>query len=345
MAKCLKINEFPGSKRKMSLKTCWVVTDGRAGMLNQAWGLAEALERSDPDGGMTTVLKTIKVRAPWRWLPPGLWFDPLGSLTNDSDKLAPPWPDVVIGCGRLTIPLVMAIGRASKGKTFTVQLQDPRIAPSRFDLVVPPRHDHVAGENVFETTGAVHRVTAEKLATEADRVRADLAWLPEPRVAVLIGGSNKYYKLTPEIARDLAARLVQLATDHGAGLMVTASRRTGADNERTLREALKDAPAVFWDGKGENPYFAWLGLADAIVVTCDSVSMTSEAASTGKPVYVVQLEGGSKKFNEFQDLMRTQGHTRRFEGHLEDWQPMPLEDTTLVAGEVRRRFEQHLAKT
>ena len=314
-------------------------------MLNQAWGLAEALTRADPEGGMATVVKTIKVRAPWRWLPPALWFNPLGSLTPDSDKLDAPWPDVVIGCGRLTIPLVMAIGRASKGKTFTVQLQDPRIDPARFDLVVPPRHDHVTGENVFETTGAVHRVTTDKLIAEADRVRADLAWLPEPRVAVLIGGSNKYYKLTPEIARDLAAQLVQLATDHGVGLMVTASRRTGAGNEKVLREALKDAPAVFWDGKGENPYFAWLGLADAIVVTCDSVSMTSEAASTGKPVYVVPLEGGSRKFNEFQDLMRRQGHTRRFEGRLEDWQAVALEDTALVAAEVRRRLELHQAKT
>jgi uncharacterized protein len=323
----------------MSIKTCWVVTDGRAGMLNQAWGLAEELARTEPGGGMDVVVKTIKVRAPWRWLPSKMWIKPLASLATDSDPLAVPWPDLVIGCGRLTIPLVMAIGKASSGTSFTVQLQDPRIDPNGFDLVVPPHHDHASGPNIFETTGAVHRVTAQKLASEADKFRATLDHLPRPRIAVLIGGSNKYYRLTPEIMHHLAGRLVKLAIDNNASLMVTASRRTGGVNENALREALADIPAHFWDGQGDNPYFAYLGSADAIVVTCDSVSMNSEAASTGKPVYVVDLDGGSKKFNEFHALMRQSGHTRAFDGNLHDWQPVQLEDTERVAVEVRRRLK------
>jgi uncharacterized protein len=323
----------------MSIKTCWVVTDGRAGMLNQAWGLAEALVRSEPDGGLEITVKTIRVNAPWRWLPAALWMNPLSCLASDSDPLQAPWPDIVIGCGRLTIPLVMAIGRASQGKTFTVQLQDPRIDPAKFDLVVPPRHDHVSGANVFETTGAVHRVTADKLTQEAEIFKSAVKHLPQRRLAVLIGGSNKYYRLTPEITQQLATRLVRLARKHNAGLMVTASRRTGPDNERVLRDAFAEVPSVFWDGQGDNPYFAYLGLADTIIVTCDSVSMSSEAASTGKPVYVVPLEGGSKKFNEFHTLMQGQGHTRRFDEVLEDWQPVRLNDTDQVAAEVRRQFE------
>ena len=322
----------------MSIKTCWVVTDGRAGMLNQAWGLAEELARTEPGGGLDVVIKTIKVRAPWRWLPSKLWVKPLACLTTDSDPLAAPWPDLVIGCGRLTIPLVMAIGKASSGTSFTVQLQDPRIDPKGFDLVVPPRHDHASGPNVFETTGAVHRVTAQKLSSVADKFRPALDHLPHPRIAVLIGGSNKYYRLTPEIMQQLAHQLVKLAKDNNASLMVTASRRTGAANEKALREALADIPTHFWDGQGDNPYFAYLGLADAIVVTCDSVSMNSEAASTGKPVYVVDLDGGSKKFNEFHTLMRQSGHTRAFEGNLDDWHPVRLDDTERVAVEVRRRL-------
>jgi uncharacterized protein len=331
----------------MSTITCWVVTDGRAGMLNQAWGLAEAIERAlkaqSSGKSMKTVLKTVQARVPWRWLPSNLWYKPLLALTTNSDNLSPPWPDLIIGCGRITVPLVRAIGRASKGKSFTVQLQDPRIDPGKFDLVVPPRHDHVVGENVAETTGAVHRVTADKLEQEANRVRGELNWLPHPRVMVLIGGSNKYYKLTSALSAELAERLERLSSDFGAGLLVTASRRTGKENEQVLRKALADTNTVFWDGKGTNPYFAWLGLADAIVVTSDSVSMASEAASTGKPVYVVRLEGQSRKFDEFHNLMQKDGHTRWFTGILEDWQPVRLDDTAKVAAEVIARLVDHQA--
>ena len=322
----------------MGIKTCWVVTDGRAGMRNQAWGLAEALARRDPDGGLEVVVKTVKVRKPWHWLPAALWINPLARLASESDTLKAPWPDLVIGCGRITIPLVMAIGKASNRGTYTVQLQDPRIDPGNFDLVVPPSHDHVSGPNVVETTGAVHRVTAEKLALEAEKFKIELDHLPARRIAVLIGGSNKYYRLTPDITRQLATRLTKLATDNDAGLMVTASRRTGAENEKVLRDAFADVPAVFWDGQGDNPYFAYLGLADAIVVTCDSVSMNSEAASTGKPVYVVSLDGGSKKFNEFHALMQQRGHTRAFDGKMPDWTPVRLDDTERVANEIHRRM-------
>ena len=319
----------------MGIKTCWVVTDGRAGMLNQAWGLAEEIQRTEA-GGMEIILKTVAVGAPWRWLLPALWINPRSCLAAHSDPLQPPWPDLVIGCGRITIPLVMAIGQASKGKSFTVQLQDPRNSPSNFDLVVPPRHDNVTGPNVFETTGAVHRVTQKKLTEESQKFTAELAHLPARRVAVLIGGSNKYYKLTPEITQQLADSLVALSKEHNVGLMITASRRTGVENEKTLRDALSDTPCVFWDGQGDNPYFAYLGLADAIIVTCDSVSMNSEAASTGKPVYVVKLAGGSKKFEAFHALMQSSGHTCEFDGSLDPWAPVKLEDTAQVAAEVRR---------
>ena len=336
---------FTGNCGSMSIKTCWTVTDGRAGMLNQAQGLAEELARTEPGGNMIVSHRIIDVRAPWRWLPPALWHAPLQKLTGNSDPLRPPWPDVVIGCGRLTVPLVMAIARQARGagtgtgNCFTVQLQDPRVDPGHYDLVVPPRHDHLDGPNVFQTTGAVHRVTAARLETGADSFRAALDHLPHPRIAVLIGGSNKYYRLTPAVMRQLADRLKGLTTMHGAGLMVTTSRRTGVENEKALRAALADTATVFWDGQGDNPYFAYLGLADEIVVTCDSVSMCSEAASTGKPVHVVQLEGGSAKFNEFHANMRHQGHTRIFDGNLPDWQPVRLDDTALVAAEVRRRLE------
>ncbi len=317
----------------MSEKTCWVVTEGKAGMENQALGLAEAI-------GYSISVKRVAVRSPWRNLPSALWFRPLQALHPSGDLLEPPWPDLLIGCGRLSIPLSIAVRQASGGKTYTVQMQHPRVSFSKFDLVVPPRHDHASGPNVIETKGAVHRVTPEKLAAEADKFRDSLAHLPRPLVAVLVGGNSKVHKLTADATYTLGANLKKIVV-HGAGLAVTASRRTGVDNERILRDMLDRKKALMWDGAGENPYFGYLGLADAIIVTSDSVSMVSEAASTGKPVYIAELEGGSRKFDEFHALLSADGHTRPFTGELEDdWTPPRLDDTERVAAEVLKRLAE-----
>ncbi len=117
------------------------------------------------------------------------------------------------------------------------------------------------------------------------------------------------------------------------------SRRTGTDNIRLLRERLAALPAAeVWDLEGENPYFGYLGLADHIVVTADSANMVSEAAATGKPVQVVELKGGNRKFREFHEAMRAAGYCRPFEGRLESWTYDPLDETGRVAAEVKRRL-------
>ena len=121
--------------------------------------------------------------------------------------------------------------------------------------------------------------------------------------------------------------------------MITASRRTGGDNAQLLQNALKGPNIYFWDGTGDNPYFALLGFADYIIVTEDSVSMTSEAISTGKPVYVASLEGGGKRLGLFHKLLQEQGYTRPLTGALETWSYAPPHDTLKVADEIRRRMK------
>lgn len=311
--------------------TSWVLTDGKPGMENQCLGLAEAL-------GTRNTVKRIAPRFPWSRLPPQLWLAPLRAPGPDGDSLAPPWPDILIATGRQTVAPALAIKRANGGRTFCIQIQNPTTGRDRFDLLAIPAHDRIAGGNAVETVGALHRVTPAKLAAEADKFRAAFSPLPRPLVAVLIGGSNRQYRMTEAVTGKLGADLKKLCRDHGAGLAVTASRRTGPANERALRAALADAPCRFWDGAGENPYFGLLGLADFLVVTADSVSMVSEACSTGKPVYVVGLEGGSAKFARFHDALRARGLTRPFDGRLETWAAPPLDDTGTVAAEVRRRL-------
>lgn len=311
--------------------TCWAVTEGYKGMESQALGLAEAM-------GLTPVLKRTAPRLPWSRLPPRLWPMPLRSPGRDADPLAPPWPDLVISCGKRAVPVARAIKHANGGRTFTVHIQTPPVPDNWVDLLVVPEHDGKHGPNVITTRAAVHRVTEARLAEAATRFEARLAALPRPRVAVLIGGSNSRHRLTPAITRDLGARLAALSRTHGAGLMVTPSRRTGAENEAILRDALADLPAEIWDGSGDNPYFAYLAVADAIVVTNDSVSMASEAVTTGKPVYVVELAGHSRRIDAFHQNLRNAGITRLFDGTLERWSYAPIDDTARAAEEIWHRM-------
>lgn len=314
------------------MPTVWVLHDGKIGMANQVRGLAEAL-------GWPTTEKQLTIRAPWRYLTPGLWLAPTLAIDPAGARLEPPWPDIVIACGRNSIAPARLVKRASGGRTFWVQVQDPRFARGEIDLIVAPRHDPAPGENVFRTLGAVHRVTPAKLAADKARWVPVFAALPHPLIAVLIGGDNSVYRLTEQSFGALCDRLVALAKG-GVGLAITPSRRTGDAQRAMLQKRLADLPAYIWDGSGDNPYFGMLGAADAILVTADSVSMISEAAATGKPVHIVELEGGSDKFARFHQSMREAGITRPFNGTLEEWHYTPLDDTALAAAEIRRRFEK-----
>ncbi len=314
-------------------KTCWIVTEGLAGTENQCIGVAEAL-------GIKPVIKRIKLKFPWRQLSPWLCCGHKHALASDSDSIASPYPDILIAGGRKSIGIALHIKKASGCKTFLVQLQDPRINHRHFDLVIVPQHDHVRGSNVLVTTGALHRVTPEKLNAEKQKFKTRLNHLPSPRVAVLIGGSSKAHRMTTKNAALLSRQLLELKEKYGAGLMVTTSRRTGEENIRILKETLDtDENVFFWDGTGDNPYFAFLGLADHIIVTEDSVSMTSEALSTGKPVAVATLEGGARRLNLFHRMLQEQGYTKPFTGSLETWLYTPPNNMLNITAEIKRRIK------
>lgn len=310
--------------------TVWALHDGKPGMASQALGLAEALN-------LPVVEKRLAVRAPWRHLPPQLWLRPFAALSGKGDRLEPPWPDIVIGCGRNSVALARAVKRASGGDTFWAQVQDPHFARQMIDLMVAPAHDRADGANVMHTRGAVHGVTPEKLAVAAARFAHLLADLPRPLIAVLLGGSNRAYRITSERAQSFAAQL-KAVVDQGHGLAITPSRRTDPEIVALLQRRLEGAKVYLWDGTGENPYLGLLACADAVVVTADSVSMVSEAAATGKPVHVIDLAGGSAKFDRFHQAMRAAGITRPFSGTIEQWRYDPPDDTARAAAEIRRRF-------
>lgn len=312
--------------------TIWAVHDGKIGMANQTLGLAEAVA---PVLQATVVEKSLVLRAPWRWLPPHAWLAPLVAIDPRGGRLAPPWPDILISCGRLVAAPARAAKRASSGRIFWIQVQDPGFASGDADLIVMPRHDGDGGVNAFVTLGAVHRVTPTRLADGARRFGPSLAHLKRPLIAVLLGGDNRVYRLTSTRLSTLIGQLTALAKQ-GYGLAITTSRRSGVGVATRLRQALPDA--FVWSGDGDNPYFGLLALADAVVVTADSVNMVSEAATTGKPVHIVELDGGSAKFARFHAAMRQANATRPFTGTIERWNYAPLDDTARAAAEAARRF-------
>ena len=313
--------------------TIWAVSDGRAGIEAQAQGLAEALARRRP---AQVVVKRIGWRfglgrLPWRLIP--RW-----ALKADS-PIAAPWPDVWIGAGRASLPLSTRVRGWSGGRTFVVQTQDPGDATPALDLVIPPLHDELEGPNVFPIVGAPNRMSPEGFARDLAAFRNRIDPLPRPRVAMIVGGKSRSHDLPPERARAMAAEVAAAVQALGGSLLVSFTRRTPEPARRILTQGLADTPGWIWDGTGANPYFALLAAADIILVTEDSTNLATDAATTGKPVHVLAMAGGGRKFERFHQDLRSRGVSRPFDGALSTWSYEPLDETNRAAAEVLRRYD------
>lgn len=319
--------------------TIWAVSDGRIGMENQALGLAEAIQRQTP---ADIVVKRVRWKPLFDKLPSALKADWM--LDPASDPVTPgpgeAWPDIWIATGRATLPLSVKIRRLSGGRTFVVQTQDPRWRARAYDLVVAPRHDAVAGDNVLSITGSPHRVSEDRLAEGARGFADGLEPLPRPRVAVLIGGRSMAFDLTEAHAADLADRIGMAIEAAGGSLMLTFSRRTPGDARAVMTKRLSSLPGLIWNGEGPNPYFAFLQFADHVLVTEDSANMAAEAASTGKPVHVLPMIAlkPAGKFARLHADLRERGAARPFDGTLAAWDYEPLAETDRAARAVLDRL-------
>jgi len=303
----------------------WVISEGFAGLRTQALGLAEA-------AGLTPDVRVLAPGAPWKWISAKFWPNPLAAV---KDAVKAPLPGLAIGCGGMAGAVLAAL----RGQSLrVVQVQNPRMDIRRFDLIVANTHDELTGPNVFVTRTALHRVTPQRLAAEADLWRDRFAGQTRPLVAVLLGGSNGRYKLDQRVGATLAADLAGMARRDNVGVVVTPSRRTDPAVTALIREALAPFGGWVWDFTGENPYFGMLALADMVVVTQDSVSMISEASATAAPVMFAALPGSSRRQGIFLKTMMNEGRIRPFDGRFVQWPVSPLNDTPAAAEEMRRRL-------
>uniref|UniRef100_K3Y7S3 Mitochondrial fission protein ELM1 n=1 Tax=Setaria italica TaxID=4555 RepID=K3Y7S3_SETIT len=245
-------------------------------------------------------------------------------------------------------------------------IQHPRFHLDRFDLVVTPHHDYYAltakgqqevprllrrwitpqeppGPNVVLTAGALHRADSSALRFAAADWHAELAPLPKPLVIVNIGGPTRNCKYDLGLAKQLVSSLHNVLKTCGS-VRISFSRRTPQKVSDLILKEFSTHPKIYiWDGEDPNPHLGHLAWADAFIITADSISMLSEACSTGKPVYVIGAVHCRWKFSDFHNRLRERRAVRPFTG-LEDmsdsWSYPPLNDAADVASRVREALAQ-----
>ncbi len=320
----------------------WVISDGTAGMLAQCLALTKAMriQAEDIRAVPTPLLRAFPKLANL----PG-WQLTLG---RKPDWLkANQWPDLCITCGRRMAGISIGVRRLAMGKTKTIHIQDPHIEPHYFDLMITPCHDDIAQKaavgqmdvpNLLTTTGALNRLDEAEIEDEAAALKIaynDDQIAGRELALVMIGGHNRRYKAGPDAFTKLAEELAAFVQMTGAMLALVPSRRTPKRGLRVLSEQLErrlgEKSSWVWDGAGYNPYPGLLGLAKFVIVTSDSVNMTSEAALTGKPLLITELGEERGRISHFHQIMRAGRHTARLTDVLE--QPKRLKEAFVVLDE------------
>lgn len=322
------------SDRTQPLKgrSAWLITDGKIGMDVQVRGVADAL-------GLDYEIKHVAPCGLWRALAPWAPVAPRERFGQPGTPFAPPWPEVALATGRLSIPYIRAVGRRAGAKTYRVVLQDPKTSPAIADLIWVPEHDKRRGANVITTLTAAHSFSPERL-VQLRAASGDILDLPSPRVAVVLGGPNSIYEFRGEDIDRLRLSLSAMSP-HAGSFLITPSRRTPEALLAAVSQATDGKPRMLWDGSGDNPYGQFLASADVFVVTADSVNMVGEATATGQPVYVFEPTGGSAKFKRFHEALRRYGATRPLPvscSQIATWTYAPLDSAREIAHEVEQRW-------
>lgn len=308
------------------LPSVWILTDGKAGDEQPLVGIAEAM-------GVTPEFRRVKPRALFAFMMPWGPIDWNDRPGQKGSPLAPPYPDICLATGRRAIAYLRQLKRLSP-TTCTVLFKDPRTRRHGADLVIVQAHDKLRGPSVKVVITAPNRLPPSRL----DAIRAHppvgLASLPQPRLAVLVGGNSRHHRFTPEDIARFAAGLEERVA-RGAALMITASRRTPPALAAALRSLANNSDRiVFWSGEGENPLADYMALADELIVTADSTNMIGEAASTGRPIQIFHPSGSHPKIQRFIDILGKEVSVGRFPDRPASGAYTPLNSTAEAADAV-----------
>ena len=311
----------------------WMLASGKVGHEVNCLGVIRAL-------GVEPVIKQVRPRPFFDRLAPYGPLDPQDLPGRPGGALEGPFPDIAIASGRVTVPYLRALKRASGARVFTAFMQDPRWSRGACDMIWVPEHDALRGANVLATLTSPHHLRPSALASARATPDPRVSRLTAPRLAMVLGGPSAGHTFEPADTRALV-ELARTALAAGYSVMVTPSRRTPAPVIAGLAEALAGEPqerAFVWDGTGDNPYVQMLAHADSLVVTGDSVNMLGEASATGAPLHVYEPTGGNAKMTRFIDRLVAEGAARRWAGALETWSYTPIDATALIARALVARY-------
>jgi len=304
-----------------------LLTQGMHGMISQVEGLAKAL-------GLKFRHETIKLKKIWNIVPPK--FTPVSENILKNKFICD--SKVVISCGRKSVVPAILLKKRFKKEIFTIHIQDPKVDLGNFDSIICPEHDNLNGNNVVKTKGAIHYLTN-------DEIRKNINYL-DPRaeskkiVTLILGGPNKYYNFSEKQMTYTFAKIKNLFVYSKYKLIVIPSYRTPDNILKLAFNYFNDNHLVVKE-RDKKAYLSSLGLADIIVVTCDSTSMISEAAITGKPVYVAQMKNKRSihRFEKFYKLFKDLGIIRDLDDKIEHWTYNGLDEVNRAASLVKEKMK------
>ena len=303
----------------------WTLTDGSQGMISQTKGLANELSDKIKD------LKT-EIIFPWSKLQPGIL--PIFSWIFKNTLPLNEIPDVVISCGRKSVYLSVYL-KKKYPNIINIHIQNPKISSKNFTYVIAPNHDALFGENVINSTGAIHHFKKFKKLKNHYKIST------KNLITCIVGGENNHYNFSIENTLDLCNRIKNLKNHNDNEILVLTSRRTSKNIKHILKKELSSI-STLWFGEGNNPYEFALYNSSFFIVTSDSTSMISEASISGKPIYVYQLpmKRKSKRFIRFHEEFKKMNITRDLNtlGKLENWTYTKLEESKRIAGIIIKRI-------
>ena len=311
----------------MSKLKALLLTEGLHGMISQTEGLAKALN-------FDYIHEKIELNSFWKLIPTP--FTPVKKFVfkNQVEQDF----DVIISCGRKSIIPSIFLKKNSKKKIINIHIQNPKISLKHFDFVVCPEHDNLEGPNVLRTKGAIHYLTLEEINNSKDYLLNKLE-RDKDVITLILGGPNKYYNYSDENMISIFSRINRMLKEHNLQLVVIPSNRTPKKTIELSKEYFTDNRTVI-DVVDKSAYLSSLALSKYLVVTCDSTSMISEAALTGKPVYVAMIPAlrNDKRFQQFRSLFEKLNIIKILDNKLETWNYEKLNEADRIALQIKRKI-------
>jgi len=306
-----------------------LLTEGMHGMISQVEGLAKALD-------IDFIHEKIELNNFWKLIPPKI--TPIHSFVfkNKIDNDL----NIVISCGRKSVIPSLFLKKKLKDKIINIHIQDPKVSLSKFDFVVAPEHDGLIGENVISSKGAIHYLTEKELDENISYLKPRIN--KEKIVTLIVGGPNKYYDYKETEIEKIFYKIKQNFLNNGYQLILIPSMRTPKKIIEAAKNYFDDNQVVITD-IDKKAYLSSLRLADHIVVTCDSTSMISEAAITGKPIYVAHIPHikNNDRFKKFFEIFKELNIIRDLNDTVDNWKYEKLNETYRISGYIKSKIKNY----